>query len=225
MDMQLNNNVFNQLASDRDYLRQAAGLAATRVHSSEQSFGPGWPGQYQAENGERTKNAALAHLSIDLLVESAGTAVGSCLVVECKAWPTGGKHRAEQKNLWPAPGGTAEHTSVEIAYRVALSLMESEQITLARKALAALPVGQLSDPMIMRLRKMLALPVAKTSEKRDIDRALDYQWIRDHAQDYRGQWVAVEKGKLLGAATSLRELLDHVKPLRSEHRPLVHQIS
>ena len=103
--------------------------------------------------------------------------------------------------------------------------MEREQITLARKALDALPVGQLSDPMIMRLRKMLAVPVTKTSQKRDIDRALDYQWIRDHAQDYRGQWVALDNGELLGAATSLRELLDRVKPLRSEHRPLLHQIS
>jgi hypothetical protein len=103
--------------------------------------------------------------------------------------------------------------------------MESEQITLARKALAALPVGQLGDPIIIRLRKMLALPVTKTSAKRDIDRTLDYKWIRDHAQDYRGQWVALEKGELIGAATSLRELLDRVKLLRSEHRPLLHQIS
>jgi hypothetical protein len=103
--------------------------------------------------------------------------------------------------------------------------MEREQIILARKALDFLPVGQLSDPMIVRLRKMLGVPVTKISQKRDIDRALDYQWIRDHAQDYRGQWVALDNGELLGAAASLRELLDRIKPLRSEHRPLLHQIS
>ena len=114
---------------------------------------------------------------------------------------------------------------MEITYRVVLSLMESEQVTLARKALDALPVGRLGDPMIVRLRKMLAVPVTKPSQKRDIDRTLDYQWIRDHAQDYRGQWVALNKGELLAAAASLRELLDRVKPLRSEHRPLLHQMS
>jgi len=77
----------------------------------------------------------------------------------------------------------------------------------------------------MKLRNTLAVPVTKSSQKRDIDRTLDYQWIRDHAQDYRGRWVALDNGKLLGAATSLRDLLDRLKLLRSEHRPLLHQIS
>jgi hypothetical protein len=223
MATQVNNDVFDQLTAGRDYSRQAAGLAATRVHSSEQSFGLGWPEHCRAGNGERTKNAALAHSSVDLVVESAGTPIGSCLAFQCKDWPPAGKHRAEQKKPSPAPGGAAEH--IEITYRVALSLMEREQITLARKVLDALPVGQLGDPMIIRLRKMLAVPVTKLSRRQDIDRAPDYQWIRDHAQDYRGQWVALDNGQLLGAATSLRELLERIKPLRSEHRPLLHQIS
>ena len=223
MDIQLNNNVFDQLTADRDYSRLAAGLAARMAHNPDQSFGLGWPGHCQAENGERTKNAALAHSSIDLVVESAGTPMGSCLAFQCKAWPPAGKHRAERKKPSPAPGLVTEH--IEITYRVALSLMEREQITLARKTLDALPVGRLGDPIIIRLRKMLAVPVTKTSQKRDIDRALDYQWIRDHAQDYRGQWVALDNRQLLGAAASLRELLDSVEPLRLEHRPLLHQIS
>ena len=223
MDTQLNNNVFDQLTASRDYTRQKAALAVRIAHPSEQSLGLGGPGPCPTENGDRTKNAALARSSIDLVVESAGTPMGSCLAFQCKAWPLAGKHRAEPKKISPALGLVAEH--IEITYRVALSLMEREQITLARKALDALPVGQLGDPIITRLRKMLSVPVTKTSEKRDIDRALDYQWIRDHAQDYRGQWVALDNGELLGTATSLRELLDRVKPLRSEHRPLLHQIS
>jgi hypothetical protein len=72
---------------------------------------------------------------------------------------------------------------------------------------------------------MLAVPVTKISRKRDVDRTLDYQWIRDHAKDYRGQWVALDNGQLLAAAASLRELLDRVKTLRLEHRPLLHQSS
>jgi hypothetical protein len=222
MDTQPNNNVFDQMAAGRDYTRQTAGLAAM-VHSPVQSFGLDWPGQCRAENGERTKNVALALESIRPVVESAGTLMGGCLAFPRKEWLPAGKHPTGQKEPSPHLGAAAKN--IEIPYRVALSLMESEQITLARKALAALPVGQLGDPIIIRLRKMLALPVTKTSAKRDIDRTLDYKWIRDHAQDYRGQWVALEKGELIGAATSLRELLDRVKLLRSEHRPLLHQIS
>jgi hypothetical protein len=223
MDIQLNNNVFDQLTAGRDYTRQTAALAAMMVHGPEQSFGRGWPGHGEAENGERTKKVALALESIGPVVELAGTPMGRCLAFQRKEWLPAGKQPVGQKEHSLALGVAA--TNMEIVYRVALNLIESEQITLARKALAALPLGQLNDPKIMRLRNMLAVPITKTSQKRDIDRTLDYQWIRDHAQDYRGQWVALHKGELLGAATSLRELLDRVKPLRSEHRPLLHQIS
>jgi hypothetical protein len=222
MNIQPNNNVFDQLTASRDYTRHTAELAAMMAYSSEQSFGWGWPRHCQAENGERTKNVALAPSSIHLAVESTGTLMEG-LAFQRKEWPPVGKYKVGQRKPSPSPGVTAE--SIEITYRVALSLMDHEQIILARKALDALPVGQLGDPMIVKLRNMLALPVTKTSGKRDIDRTLDYQWIRDHAQDYRGQWVALDKGELLGAATSLRELLDRVKPAGSEHRPLLHQIS
>jgi len=219
MTNQLNNNVFDQLAVSRDYSRQKAVLAARIAHTLEQSFGLGWPGQHQAENGERTKNMTLTLASIRPAAESAGSFIES----QCKGWLPANKHRAGQKQISSAPVVAAE--IMEITYRVALSLMENEQVTLARKALAAVPVGRLSDPIIIRLRNMLAVPVTKSSQKRDIDRTLDYQWIRDNAQDYRGQWVAVNNGQLLAAAASLRELLEHVKPLHLEHRPLLHQIS
>jgi len=219
MDTQLNHNVFDQLTAGRDYTRQTAGLAAMVVHSREQSFGLGWAGHCEGENSEQTRKGALARSFIHFVTKSAAPLMES----QCKEWFPASKHLAGPKEPPPAQGVAAKNT--EITYRVALSLMENEQITLARKALAAVPVGQLSDPMIVRLRKMLAVPVTKTSLKRDTDRTLDYQWIRDHAQDYRGQWVALDKGELLGAATSLRELLNRVKPFCSEHRPLLHQIS
>ena len=219
MDTQLNNNVFDQLTASRDYTRQTAALAAMMLHGSEQSFGLGWMEKCHAENGERTKNVALARPFIHFAVETTATLMES----QCKELLPASKHPAGQKEPSSALGVVAQN--MEITYRVALSLMESEQVSLARKALAALPVGQLSDPMVVRLRNMLALPVTKTSQKRDIDRTLDYQWIRDHAQDYRGQWVALDKGELLAAAASLRELLDGVKSLRLEHRPLLHQFS
>jgi|SRR5215467_6893821 len=218
MDIQLNNNVFDQMAAGRDYTRQVGVLAARIAHDPHQSFGMSWAG-YQTGNGDRTKNVTLALASVHPIAASGGSFIES----QCKEWLPASKQRAGQKKPSAAPGVAAEN--MEITYRVAVSLMESEQITLARKALTALPVGQLGDPMVVRLRNMLAIPITKTSQKRDIDRTLDYQWIRDHAQDYRGQWVALDNGKLLGAATSLRELLDRVKPLRSEHRPLLHQIS
>jgi Family of unknown function (DUF5678) len=219
MDVQLNNSAFDQLTASRDYTRQKAALAARIAHPSDQSFGLGWLEPGLVENGERTRKAALARSFIHFVTASTATLMES----QCKEWLPASKGPAVQKE--PSPGLSVAASNMEITYRVALSLMEREQVSLARKALDSLPVGQLGDPIITRLRKMLAVPITKTSRKRDIDRALDYQWIRDHAQEYRGQWVALYNGELLGAATSLRELLDRVKSLRSEHRPLLHQIS
>lgn len=219
MNTQLNHNVFDQSTAARDRGQRVVGLATIIPNGFQQSFGLAWPEKSQAENGERTRIAALARLSIHFAVRSVATLMES----QCKEWLPPGKHRASPKEFSPAPGVVVE--DIEIAYRVALSLVEREQITLARKALDALPVRVLGDPTILRLRKTLAAPVTNTSEKRDIDRTVDYQWIRDHAQDYRGQWVALDNGKLLGAAASLRALLDRVKPLQSERRPLLHQIS
>jgi hypothetical protein len=224
MGIRSNNDVFDQLAAGREYTRHIVGLAAMMGHSSQQSSGLGAPEPRQAENGARTKNAALTRSSRDLTLEFAGPLMESSLAFQRKALQPASKHRAEGKQYSPALGDAAEHISVATTYRVTLNLLEREQITLARKTLDALSIDQLSDPIIIRLRKMLAVPVTKTSQKRDVDRALDYQWIRDHAQDYRGQWVALDDGQLLGAAASLRELLDRVNPLQSRHRPLVHQI-
>jgi hypothetical protein len=217
--VQLNKNVFDQSTASRDYTRQKAVLAARIAHPSDQFFGLGWPGPCADENGERTRKATLARSFVHLVTKSAATLMES----QCREYFPASKPPASEKE--PLPGSGVAATNMEITYRIALNLMESEQIILVRKALTALPVGQLSDPIIMRLRNMLAIPVTKVSQKRDIDRTLDYQWIRDHAQDYRGHWVALNNGKLLAAAVSLRELLEHVKPFNLEHRPLLHQIS
>jgi hypothetical protein len=40
--------------------------------------------------------------------------------------------------------------------------------------------------------------------------ALNQQWLRNHAEQYRGQWVAVSSGQLLGAAPTLSELREVV---------------
>jgi hypothetical protein len=36
------------------------------------------------------------------------------------------------------------------------------------------------------------------------------QWLRDHRQEYSGQWVALKNGKLLASANSAKELLHQV---------------
>jgi len=124
----------------------------------------------------------------------------------------------------PIPGGEADRAHQNLTYLAVRNLMEHEQIVAARKVLNALPLGSFDDLLFVGLRKILALPVVTVVQKRDIDRHMDYEWIREHAQEYRGQWVALNEGQLLEAAGSLRELLERIKSVHLDHRPLIHRI-
>jgi len=213
-------SVFEQSTSKRDLARQAAGLAAIKSYSSNQSVGVGlW--DCRTGSGKTAAALAAAHSHFDLVAKLAD----SWLLCECKAASPSHAQIALQQNPSAVLRGNGETALLAIVYRVVISLMEREQITLARKTLDALPVGRLDNPMIVRLRKTLAVPTIRTSQKQDVDRQRDFGWIRDHAQEYRGQWVALDNGQLLATAASLRELLDHVKPLQLRHSPLIHQLT
>ena len=67
-------------------------------------------------------------------------------------------------------------------------------------------------------------PRVTTSNTQDTDRSLEYQWIQDRWQDYRGQWVAVNRDVLVAAAASLKELQEIPKQMKLMHPPLVHRI-
>jgi hypothetical protein len=41
---------------------------------------------------------------------------------------------------------------------------------------------------------------------------LSQQWIREYASSYKNQWIAVQEGKLLGVASTLRELHEKLGP-------------
>lgn len=124
----------------------------------------------------------------------------------------------------PTAADDVERTRENLPYLVVRDLIEREKIGAARKLLAALPLEYLSDPLLLRLLKTLAQPIVKTSQKRDVDRQKDYEWLRDHAQEYTGQWVALHEGQLLAASETLRDISEKVKALRLSHPPLLHRI-
>lgn len=56
------------------------------------------------------------------------------------------------------------------------------------------------------------------------DPAPDFRWLREHAQEYDGQWVALRNGELLASASSLKEVLSALKELEPEQATLLHRI-
>ena len=64
-----------------------------------------------------------------------------------------------------------------------------------------------NDDGIGRLAKVLAPSAARRAPTpRVAGLAASRTWLADHAGEYRGKWVAVRDGRLVGAAASLREL-------------------
>lgn len=62
---------------------------------------------------------------------------------------------------------------------------------------------------VQQAARVLAAPAQArvVSQPRVKGLAASRAWLYDHADHYRGQWVAVREGKLLGAAPSLEALI------------------
>jgi hypothetical protein len=90
------------------------------------------------------------------------------------------------------------------------------RLELATLAIALAMEGQRLFPDHARIQhaaRVLAPPVrrivpAAPVQGLDVSRS----WVRDHADAYRGQWVALREGALLGAAPSLKGLLAALGP-------------
>jgi len=97
-------------------------------------------------------------------------------------------------------------------------LVSRQQVKAARELLTHLP----DESEYERIKVLLRLPTTSTAAQRDRDRTAEYAWLREHAGEYSGQWVAVSGDVLLAAAKSLRELRRHLRAASPVSPPLVH---
>ncbi len=104
------------------------------------------------------------------------------------------------------------------------ALIGSERLAAARQMLNTAPTYILSDPLVARLRSVLAPPVVKRVSKRDVDRSQEYEWLRTHMHEYRGCWVALHAGSLVASAPTLRELQGRLRAMSLPWPPLLHRV-
>lgn len=141
----------------------------------------------------------------------------------CPSWPTLGEAPII------SPARPAEHTLPQrdaVPFVMAVrGLIEAEQLVPAREMLAAAPTHILTDPLVARLRSILAPPVVKRVQRRDVDRTREYEWLGTDSHKYRGRWVALDGEHLLAVASSLRELREQLKTVAFTHPPLLHRVN
>jgi hypothetical protein len=71
---------------------------------------------------------------------------------------------------------------------------------------------------------VFAPAVVRRSTLKDRPRDVEFAWLREHAREHSGQWLAVDGATLLGAAPRLKDLLATLTPAEREHNPLFHYV-
>jgi hypothetical protein len=100
------------------------------------------------------------------------------------------------------------------------ALVEAQQLGKARALLQLIP----DSPEFMKLKRLLSAPSARISQRRDFDRAREYQWLVKNAKNYVGKWVAVSGDSLIAAADTLKDLRQEIKKTVLARSPLLHYV-
>jgi hypothetical protein len=95
--------------------------------------------------------------------------------------------------------GMFDQTLSQVISKGVFQLIQKDQIAAARKVINSLPLSY-SNQSIEKIRKILAPPTTKLSLIQGVDRQRDYLWLKDHAEEYCGQWVALDEGRLVASA-------------------------
>lgn len=119
----------------------------------------------------------------------------------------------------------AQHPDLVSRVTALRELLRNEQILAARKILDSVSFPTLEEPAINRLRRALAPPTIRLSKRRDVDRTQTFGWLRTHADQYHGQWVAVGEEGLIAAAPTLKKLRERLRSRElPAERPLIHKL-
>jgi len=91
-------------------------------------------------------------------------------------------------------------------------LVEQDYVGAARKLLAeALEKEDHGEDLSGWQRVLAPAKVLRIGGDRDIDPAASRQWLKDHGDMYRGQWVALFAGELLAHGESWQDVLAQVE--------------
>jgi hypothetical protein len=71
---------------------------------------------------------------------------------------------------------------------------------------------------------VVALPRVKAVLVVDRPRDAEFGWLREHAPEYAGQWVALDGARLLAAAAKLSDLLRQLGPHVRQRDLLFHRV-
>lgn len=106
------------------------------------------------------------------------------------------------------------------------SLVEAGQIELARQVVVELARLHPDDGDLQHWKRVLAPPlVSYVSLPPAPSREADFEWLRGHAGEHEGEWVALAQGNLLAASPDLAAVLQAVREGDPSEVPLIHYVA
>lgn len=117
---------------------------------------------------------------------------------------------AQETDLKPESEGTLNAGAARFAARVRTAMSVGD-IELARRLAAEGHACFPANTVLQNLDSALARPrIKQTGRPANQGITKSQSWLREHAEQYRGQWVALRDGELLGSASELSELRNAV---------------
>ena len=104
------------------------------------------------------------------------------------------------------------------------AFLESADLRGARRLLAEARESGSPEPDLERLEKLLAPPRFELRPASDFDRSTELRWLEGHANEYRGQWVALLGPDLLAHASTFDELMTRLGAIPREARALLYRV-
>lgn len=82
----------------------------------------------------------------------------------------------------------------------------------------------MAGPARLLRSDLTAPPEVRSVPILDRSRDAEFSWLKQHAQEYPGRWVALDGAKLLGSAPRLSDLLQQLGSAVQERNPLFHRV-
>jgi len=104
-------------------------------------------------------------------------------------------------------------------------LVEQDRVDAARALLAeAVEKGNHGENLAGWQRVLAPAKAVRVGGKKAPDPTPDFQWLKDHADSYRGQWVALLGGELLTYGPTLQKVVDDLESHPQKDWILLHRI-
>jgi hypothetical protein len=103
------------------------------------------------------------------------------------------------------------------------SLLEQADLNTARACLARLKEEWPDSERVARLSRLLtASPVRLETGKSERTRDAEHRWLREHAREYPGRWLALLGDRLIAAEQDLSAVLKQVRKTERPDEVLLH---